>query len=79
MPELLGYEVRKLEKGREVAPGFQMEAYQLFDKNGAKYVLWRNKPNPHLLFAVHARKFGCATIKGYKWFTDKDGELKPVR
>jgi hypothetical protein len=54
-------------------------AYTFSDKNGPKYKLLRNKPRPELLFALHARKFGCAKIKGYTWFTDKDGELKPLK
>ena len=78
MPELLGYQVEKVNKGMEVSPGVRIEGYILSDKNGPRYALWRNKPNPSMLFAVHTRKMGCATIKGYKWFTDKDGELKPV-
>jgi len=77
VPELLGYQVEKQEtdESRKSLDA----AYTLSDKKGPKYKLLRNKPHPEMLFALHARKFGCAKIKGYTWLTDKDGELKPLR
>jgi hypothetical protein len=51
--------------------------YELKGPRGAHYGLMRNGPNPHLLFAVNMRSFGCVDRLG--WFTDKDGPLRSVR
>lgn len=76
MSELLGYQVEK--HNTEGSEKRMIAAYTLSDRNGPKYKLIRNTKNPNMLFAIHTRKLDCAIIKGYKWFTDKDGELKPI-
>lgn len=50
--------------------------YELRGARGAHYGLMRNVPNPHMLFAINMRSFGCVERLG--WFTDKDGTLKAV-
>jgi hypothetical protein len=40
------------------------------------WLLMRNQPNPSMLFVCpEGRSKG--TIRGYQWFSDKSGELKP--
>lgn len=76
MPELLGYTYRKCEDEPGVS---KFAAYLLSEKTGSpRYYLLRNKIRPEMLFAIHAWKLNKAKIKGFSWFTDKDGELKPV-
>jgi hypothetical protein len=39
--------------------------------------LMRNRPNPSMLFVCpEGRRSG--KIRGYEWFTDRDGTLKPT-
>jgi hypothetical protein len=49
-------------------------AYVLVSPRGKRYGLLRNEPRPHMMFAIHMDRFGCAEHVG--WFTDKDGTLK---
>lgn len=51
--------------------------YELRGPRGAHYSLMRNVPNPHMLFAINARRFGVVERLG--WFTDQGGELRSVR
>ena len=46
----------------------------------ARYGLIRNRVHPEYLFAINARKgyFGAANVRGYDWFTDRDGIVEPV-
>ncbi len=50
--------------------------YELRGKRGAHYGLMRVIPNPHMLFAINLRSFGCVDRLG--WFTDKNGTLESV-
>ena len=72
--KLLGYEV-------ETQIRNDRQPYLLKGPRGAMYGLVRQVDNPHLLFAINMRpKYVgiCVQVKGYSWFTDKDGQLEPV-
>jgi hypothetical protein len=58
-------------------PGHTGIAYVLVSPRGKRYGLLRNEPDPHMMFAIHMDRFGCAEHVG--WFTDKDGTLKEAR
>ena len=72
--EALGYEV-------EVCTDGSTWPYTLRGTRGAVYGLFRNVPNPTMLFAINERKGFGGVVKpgGYEWFTDRGGVLKPVR
>lgn len=56
---------------KETAP------YHLTSPRGVTYVLMRNQPKPHLLFAVRTGGKGLGVPRDM-WFTDKDGVLKSL-
>ncbi len=70
--EVLGYKVRLT--GNNEAP------YELEGPRGGIYTLLRNVPKPYMLFVVGTVHYGLRQpkLKGYTWFTDRDGVLKPV-
>ncbi len=73
--ELMGYIVEKNtdDTGKGGSCGFWLHG-----PRGARYGLIRNHRNPEMLFAWNDRKFGTVSVKGYGWFTDRDGTLTPV-
>lgn len=70
---LLGYEVENTHN-----PNIYEPAYVLHGSKGATYVLMRNEDNNEMLMAINIRHYSIASVKGYSWFTDRDGRLKPV-
>jgi hypothetical protein len=73
LPEIFpGYRVVKLEENDPIC-----FAYKIIGPR-KEFFLMRNKPNPSMLFAVPEGRRSCK-VRGYEWFTDKDGQLKPVR
>ncbi len=40
------------------------------------FMLMRNRPNPNMLFVCPEGR-STGKIRGYEWFTDRDGTLKP--
>lgn len=45
-----------------------------------KWVLIRNAHDPHMLFPVgDPGVLSSMSIRGIRWFTDRDGTLKPAR
>lgn len=70
---LLGYEVENTHN-----PNIYEPAYILHGSKGATYVLMRNEENNAMLLAINIRYYSVASVKGYSWFTDRDGRLKPV-
>jgi hypothetical protein len=60
-------------------PGKIGFAYKVTGPRG-EWMLMRNQPNPTMLF-VCPKDFGRrgAKIRGYEWFTDKGGTLRPCR
>lgn len=70
----------------EVFPGYQVEklsddplgyAYQITGPRKT-WMLIRNRPNPTMMFVVTDRG-APGKVRGYEWFTDKDGTLRAVR
>lgn len=59
--------------------GNDFAAYRLTGPRGAEYVLCRNKPNPHMLFAINGRRFTASTPFRDEWFTDRNGTLEHIR
>jgi hypothetical protein len=49
-----------------------MLGYRLKSPRGADYSLLRNKPNPHMMFAMNTNNFQKKTAFEGRWFTDKD-------
>lgn len=43
----------------------------------AEFTLWRNAKNPHAFFVMNS-KHRVGNIRGYEWFTDKNGYLQPM-
>ena len=75
MPEVEvfpGYTIEKLEEKEDIC-----FAYCVIGPR-KKFWLMRNKPNPSILFVCPEGR-NSGKIRGYEWFTDKDGTLKPVR
>lgn len=70
---LLGYEVENTHN-----PNIFEPAYILHGSKGATFVLMRNEENNAMLLAINIRHYSIASIKGYSWFTDSSGRLKPV-
>lgn len=69
--QVLGFQVRKVNEG--------LTSY-ILSKNGKdRYCLIRNQVNTFMLFPIYAERMGVARVKGYSWFSDKDGQLKPVK
>lgn len=54
--------------------GIDQSPYTLRGSRGAEYWLFRNKPNPAMLFAIS--KKGLRLPFDGVWFTDKDGTLR---
>ena len=52
------------------------QTYLLHGPRGSCYLLIRNKPNPHLMFAVNDKDWTRGTPFENQWFSDKDGTLK---
>ncbi len=70
---VLGYEV---EATGETEAGKM--GYHLTGKRGATYGLMRTVKNPHVMFVVRGSTGTVAQLKGYGWFTDSDGVLRPL-
>jgi hypothetical protein len=51
-------------------------AYVVHGKRG-DFHLMRNHHNPHLFFALNTRNH-VGNIRGYEWFTDKNGFVEPL-
>ncbi len=47
--------------------------YLLSAPDGKEYLLVRNVPNPHMLFAIRIKNL---TVPNGWWFTDKGGSLR---
>ena len=73
MPDFMGYRIE--------ATGNDKSPYILHGPRGACYGLLRNLSRPEHLFAVNIGKLhiGPVIVKGYGWFTDAGGELRPLR
>lgn len=74
--QLLGYKVEKQEQfdfDYDCTP-----AYLLKGPKGAVYALYRNYERPEILVAMNHRHQCEVQVKGYSWFTDKDGQLRPL-
>lgn len=52
--------------------------YHLIGKRGATYGLMRNARKPELLFVVTSTGCTDRALKGYRWFTDRNGVIEPV-
>lgn len=75
MIDLSGYRIERMDE-----PGILGYAYRIFGPRGTEFALIRNKVNPHRMFVVNTKTMNPnARIKGYGWWTDKDGELRPLR
>lgn len=72
-----GYTVETHTDGDE----FDFIPYTVTGHRGAEWMLIRNRPRPEMLFvsSTRARGRNLGSIRGYTWFTDKDGVLRPVR
>ncbi len=70
--EVLGYDV---ETTGETGSG--KIGYYLTGKRGAVYALFRSVNAPASMFVVNSRG-NVTALKGYGWFTDRDGELRPL-
>lgn len=75
MIDLSGYRIERTDE-----PGTLGYAYRIFGPRGTEFALIRNKVNPHQMFVINTKTMNPnARIKGYGWWTDKDGELRPLR
>jgi hypothetical protein len=75
MIDLSGYRIERTDE-----PGILGYAYRIFGPRGTEFALIRNKVNLHRMFVVNTKTMNPnARIKGYGWWTDKDGELRPLR
>lgn len=73
----------------ELFPGYRIEKLdEIKDELGFAYcvigpkrefMLMRNQLNPSLLFVCPDGMSRNCKIRGYSWFTDRDGRLRPVR
>lgn len=71
-----GYLVSKLEP----EPGQEFRAAYKVVGPKKTWFLHRNRPNPQLLFVVPGDGVrGQMKIRGWEWFTDKNGKVEPVR
>ncbi len=73
----------------ELFPGYRAEklddatspriAYRVIGPRKT-FRLMRNQPNPTMLFVLCDDKAGLRTtkIRGFAWFTDRDGTLRPA-
>lgn len=52
--------------------------YVLEAAHGRRYALVRNLAKPDLMFPVNASTDNVVRVGGYTWFTDADGELRPI-
>ncbi|HEX5426547.1 MAG TPA: hypothetical protein VFW94_23570 [Candidatus Acidoferrales bacterium] len=68
-----GYRVEKLEEKEEIC-----FAYKIIGPRKT-FMLMRNRVNRHALFVVGEGLRSSNKIRGYEWFTDKDGTLRPMR
>ena len=68
----LGYRVEKLDEKEEICC-----AYKIIGPRKVFYLM-RNQGNRNMLFVIPE---GCRArkIRGYEWFTDQSGTLKPCR
>jgi hypothetical protein len=77
------------EQVTELFPGYRLEkieesgsewAYRVVGPKGRDWKLMRNKVNPHMLFPVPGNFMtDSMKIRGYTWFSDKSGELRPLK
>lgn len=49
--------------------------FTIVDEKGTEYLLVRNVPQPHLLFAIRIK---ALKVPHKWWFTDKDGPLRSL-
>jgi hypothetical protein len=61
-----------------VQSGIFSVEYHVSGPRGAKIGLVRNRHHPHQLFAVNLTTMAVVSINGAKWWTDRDGFLKPL-
>jgi hypothetical protein len=52
--------------------------YVLNAASGREYALVRQLANPELMFLVSRETDNPARLAGYSWFTDAEGELRPL-
>lgn len=73
-----GYTVEVHDDGDE--DGRDMVPYTVYGQRGAEWLLIRNVPKPHMLFvsSTRARGRSLGSIRGFTWFTDEGGRLRPV-
>lgn len=75
MVDFSGYRIERTDE-----PGILGYAYRIYRPRDTEFALIRNKVNPHQMFVVNTKTMNPnARIKGYGWWTDKDGELRPLR
>lgn len=73
LPE--GYRVEKSDE-----PGILGCAYKVFGPRCTEYGLIRNQVNPQNMFVINLKTVNPnAKLRGYGWWTDKNGDLKPLR
>lgn len=61
-------------------PGLLGYVYCIYSPRGTEYALIRNNVNPHHMFVINTATINpAAKIEGHGWWTDKDGELRPLR
>lgn len=73
--EALGYRVRMQTQDRNDPAA---TPYVLSGTPGHEYALVRQLANPDLMFPVDAHTQNVVRVGGYSWFTDADGELRPL-
>ena len=74
---LPGYTVEKL---REPEAGEIDFSYLITSPKGKTWKLLRNKPNAKMLFPIPENVHkGSFSIKGIKWFTDRNGTLEAIK
>lgn len=73
LPEVFpGYRVEPLEEREEFSIAYKVTGPR------KTFYLMRNRVNPCMLFVCPVGG-GGGRIRGYEWFTDKDGTLRPAR
>jgi hypothetical protein len=74
--EILGYEaIPQVEFDLEEGSS---PAYILRSMRGREIELYRNYEHPHMLVAINRKQMAQVSIKGFTYFTDKNGRLAPV-
>lgn len=73
--EALGYRVRLAPQDRNDPAA---TPYVLSGTPGREYALVRRLADPELMFPVDPDTQNVVRVAGYTWFTDADGELRPI-